>query len=990
MDDFPVYNQQDVCDLNDEKTSITGGKSVSEIVQLLRTKAKLKISKGLEDSEDVDDQPSKSNQVFPWMNKFTALCKEVILEPNIKKLDELITQFLKYIGEDVKQCYNKPKRAYKLRTRMNVFMVFFHMMYWEIKRPLEHTSYLDKMSDLLAHYIDVEMKSSRRGREHPKKISERICTSLYLFLDKSPDHILDTVLKAKFFVKKYSDICVPVMARLLNDNPGQVYETTYVRYLLSFKLWKKLAGKEHYVNINKEAVAKLKPPPDFAEKLKSGLFSNVLPYVSKSEKDRITLFFMQSPFNVKKKAQLFLKDGRKVQPTGDLEKAFLFEEDFNLNNLFIDDSQDDENNPDLMNEIWGSIMESDPESVCLDDLFSMENSNEDDKIIIDLENTKSKEKTRKVSKEKTNGVLKGPTKKRKSVKFSSCVSVKNVLNKESSELIRTDKPKSLIPVTSKEDSSFSTLLKLEESLKKEDKPSLSSSQCSDPQKPQKPCATVEPEQCKELEPDSRSKNTNVIHVKSPQKISFNSLETVNRAKDDQLKSNSENSVRSLILNTDHNISSVASSEVEVVPSEVADSSGICEEIKVETNPEEMFVVSDLYKDIKGDEVPIEEDQLVAQEVVIRTEMSQEDMCPRFVVMDENGQSKLDEHDIMNVISISKDPAMFGSDSVIINSSAWKRSQDKQEVQTEIVSLLENQNSVSGTIQPKGNSTKEQSSVSPENHQFLSSIVASSESNDNYVSFDRRHDSYIYNDYFLTRLFSEVNGDDGSDDDNRCNNRSRYAGGGKIPAFREQSEESKSDGGEEFESPSPASRSDSQRSTVEASPEMNNTQPTNTDLMSQEYDVADKSPALVLTQPIMVSEQKSPSPPLREVCVSLPYISGSENLNDYVTDKEKICPKAKQSTSRQPSSHHKRKRAEKIVEEQEPSESDDDDVPLFCLEEQAEEIENKSSKEKSRRIYNKTRSASSSRSKSKSSQPPPTVGKPPPQVVKKKRRSRRKR
>uniref|UniRef100_A0A1B6F6R7 Uncharacterized protein n=2 Tax=Cuerna arida TaxID=1464854 RepID=A0A1B6F6R7_9HEMI len=987
MDDYPVYNQQDMCDLNDEKTSITGGKSVSEIVQLLRTKAKLKISKGLEDSEDVDDQPSKSNQVFPWMTKFTALCKEVILEPNIKKLDELITQFLKYIGEDIKQCYNKPKRAYKLRTRMNVFMVFFHMMYWEIKKPLEHTSYLDKMSDLLAHYIDVEMKSSRRGREHPKKISERICTSLYLFLDKSPDHILDTVLKAKFFVKKYSDICVPVMARLLNDNPGQVYETTYVRYLLSFKLWKKLAGKEHYVNINKEAVAKLKPPPDFAEKLKSGLFSNVLPYVSKSEKDRITLFFMQSPFNVKKKAQLFLKDGRKVQPTGDLEKAFLFEEDFNLNNLFVDDSQDDENNPDLMNEIWGSIMESDPESVCMDDLF-MENLNEDEKIIIDLEKTKSKEKIKKVSKEKTNGVLKGPTKKRKSVKFSSCISVKNVLNKESSELIRTEKPKSLIPVTSKEDSSFSTLLKLEESLKKEDKSSLSSSPCSDPQKHLKPCATVEPEQCKEVEPDSQSKSKNLIHVKSPQKISFNSLETVNRAKDDQLKSNSENSVRSLNLNTDYNISSGASTEVGGFPSEVADSSGICEDVKVE-NSEEIYVYTDqLYKAIKEGEVPMG----VAEEVVIGSEMTQDDnnmYGPKILIMNENGQGKLEHHDIMNVISLSKDPTIFGSEPVIINSSACGKSQDKQEVQTEIVSLLENQNSVNGTNQPKGNCTKEQSSVSPENHQFLSSIVASSESSDNYVSFDRRHDSYIYNDIFLTRLFSEVNGDDGSDDDNRCNNRSRYAGGGKIPAFREQSEESKSDGGEEFESPSPASRSDSQRSTVEASPDINNTQPTHSDIISQDYDQADKSP-LVLTQPTMVSEQKSSSPPLREVSVSLPYISGLENLNDYVTNKEKIFPQAKQSTSRQSSSHHKRKRAEKVVEEQEPSESDDD-VPLFCLEEQAEEIEKKSSKEKSRRTYNKTRSTSSSRSKSKSSQQtPPTVDKPPSQAVKRKRRSRRKR
>uniref|UniRef100_A0A1B6KZ24 Uncharacterized protein n=1 Tax=Graphocephala atropunctata TaxID=36148 RepID=A0A1B6KZ24_9HEMI len=988
MMDDPACSQHDICDLNDEKSSITGGKSVSEIVQLLRAKTKPKISKGLD--EDGDDQPCKTNQAFPWMGKFTnTLCKDVIVEPTLKKLDQLITQFLKHISEDVKQCYKKPKRAYKLRMRMNTFLVFFHMMYWEFKKPLEHTSYLDKMSDILAHYIDVEMKSSRRGREHPKKISERICSSLYLFLDNSLDHILDTVLKAKFFVKKYSDICAPIMARLLKENPGQKGETAYVRYLLSFKLWKKLAGKEHYLNINKEAVTKLKPPPDFAEKLKSGQFSNVLPYVSKSEKDRLTLFFMQSPFNIKRKAQLFLKDGRRIQPTSDIEKDFLFEDDFNLNNLFDDVSQDDENNPDLMNEIWNSIKESESEAVCLDDLFSIGNLNEEEKIIIDLTKP-SKEKTKKISKEEPNGVLKAGIKKRKPLKFNSCLSLKNVLSKESSELIRTEKSKSLLTNNFKEDSYAG--IKAEESLKKEEKSSLSSSQCSEQQKPQKPCATVEPEQSKEIEPDSQSKGTNVVLIKIPQKIQLNSSETGNIAKDDQFQTNSENSIRPLFSNIDHNINSGINFEVRNLPSGIPDSSGICDEVKVEANSDEIFVVSNLYKDIKGDEVPMG-DQLVAQEVIIGTEMSQDNVCTEFVTMDENGQGKIEQHDIMNVISISKDPSTFGCDSVVINSGAWKKSQDKQEIQIEIVSLLENQNTANGTSQLKGSYPKEQSSVSPENHQFLSSIVASSESNDNYVSFDRRHDSYIYNDIFLTRLFSEVNADDGSDDDNRCNNHSRYAGGGKIPAFREQSEESKSDGGEEFESASPASRSDSQRSIVEASPEMNNAQPTQTDPNSQDFDPPEKSlPSVpfkgeILSQPNMVTVEKSSSPPLKEVSVSLPYISGLNHFSDYQTNKEKIFPKVKQGSSR-PSSSLKRKRAEKIIEEQEPSDSDDD-IPLFCLE-QAEKTEKKSSKEKLKRKYNKTRSSSSSRLKPKSNQPSPTVDKPSPPPVKKKRRSRRKR
>lgn len=81
-------------------------------------------------------------------------------------------------------------------------------------------------------------------------------------------------------------------------------ETTYVRYLLAFKIWRKMGGKDSQVKITNLALKKLKPPEDFCEKLKSGIFSSVLPYVTKTEKSRLTWFFLASPFNVLEKAQV--------------------------------------------------------------------------------------------------------------------------------------------------------------------------------------------------------------------------------------------------------------------------------------------------------------------------------------------------------------------------------------------------------------------------------------------------------------------------------------------------------------------------------------------------------------------------------------------------------------------------------------------------------------------------------------------------------------
>lgn len=80
---------------------------------------------------------------------------------------------------------------------------------------------------------------------------------------------------------------------------------TYVRYLLAFKLWKRFVEKkEERVRINKIAASKLTPPTGFLDKLRSGMFNGILPYVSKSEKERITLFLMRAPFNVKEKAEV--------------------------------------------------------------------------------------------------------------------------------------------------------------------------------------------------------------------------------------------------------------------------------------------------------------------------------------------------------------------------------------------------------------------------------------------------------------------------------------------------------------------------------------------------------------------------------------------------------------------------------------------------------------------------------------------------------------
>uniref|UniRef100_A0A1B6BZ82 Uncharacterized protein n=1 Tax=Clastoptera arizonana TaxID=38151 RepID=A0A1B6BZ82_9HEMI len=343
---------------------------VSKLIELLKNNAACAHNKDRMEAPlylSLDDKSVSDKLNFPWLSKFTQLCREAVGSKSIKLLENLLSVYLGNVADDVHQCYKKPKRAGILKTKIIDALKLFHMLYSDIKKPLEYTFYLDKMSDLLALYMDMEIKASRRSKETGRKISQRLTSSLYIFLDNSQDHILDSVLKAKFFTKRFNEICIPVIVRIVRDIPKRIlYEMTYIRYLLVFKLWKKLVDKkEARIDINKLAISKLIPPFDFLDKLRSGQFSGVLPYVAKSEKDRITSFLMGVSFNVKEKAEVFLKASRDpkegmlmVNPIADVEKSLFFSEDF-MKCTSKPDPEADSTTLKLIDSIWASIGDND-------------------------------------------------------------------------------------------------------------------------------------------------------------------------------------------------------------------------------------------------------------------------------------------------------------------------------------------------------------------------------------------------------------------------------------------------------------------------------------------------------------------------------------------------------------------------------------------------------------------------------------------------------
>nr|CAD7423954.1 unnamed protein product [Timema monikensis] len=108
-----------------------------------------------------------------------------------------------------------------------------------------------------------------------------------------------------FFHMSYLDLQETTLRKVLNfvrPSTAPMYTMLYVRYLLAYKLWKKVVGNaEEKKRINKLAAVKLSAPTELTEKVV--LWPSVLPKVPKSKKN-VTLFLMQAKFDLKKSCQI--------------------------------------------------------------------------------------------------------------------------------------------------------------------------------------------------------------------------------------------------------------------------------------------------------------------------------------------------------------------------------------------------------------------------------------------------------------------------------------------------------------------------------------------------------------------------------------------------------------------------------------------------------------------------------------------------------------
>ncbi|KAF7408011.1 hypothetical protein HZH66_002548 [Vespula vulgaris] len=254
--------------------------------------------------ENMMDKDTKSlTDLFPWIFEFKKMCKIIYKDCNMSSLTELMQYYMRNISISVNECYTRPLWAARLKESISDTLVLFLYIYRMLSENHDRCIYLNYMSDFLAIYIDMELKASRKTKEDQGKICARLISCLYVYLEHSTEHLLDTLIKVQFMCRSYHAILNPVITKIIKNIPLHPESNImYVRYLLIYRLWRKINSSVPIKNeITAAAVTSLGPPPTFPH-----LLDGVLPKVPKFQSNAAK-FLLQYKFDTRRSCKIFVQ-----------------------------------------------------------------------------------------------------------------------------------------------------------------------------------------------------------------------------------------------------------------------------------------------------------------------------------------------------------------------------------------------------------------------------------------------------------------------------------------------------------------------------------------------------------------------------------------------------------------------------------------------------------------------------------------------------------
>ncbi|XP_033223611.1 uncharacterized protein LOC117177191 [Belonocnema kinseyi] len=203
------------------------------------------------------------DEIFHWLDEFSSVMCSVAGNTNYELLEYLLTSYQKNISRVFYSCcFLKPFRFVKLKNHIKNTLIFFYFCWRNVKERIsDDYTYLDKMTEIVRMYLDLEVLSSSKDNDSFDNLSANILHAIHIYLDNSEEHVFKVLLKSKCVTKTFSRIYSPIFQKYfsnLKSNAETLSNFAYVRYLLAFKLWKKIvSSREEKTKITDMALIKL-------------------------------------------------------------------------------------------------------------------------------------------------------------------------------------------------------------------------------------------------------------------------------------------------------------------------------------------------------------------------------------------------------------------------------------------------------------------------------------------------------------------------------------------------------------------------------------------------------------------------------------------------------------------------------------------------------------------------------------------------------------
>lgn len=185
------------------------------------------------DNTDETDGNSFMDESLIRLPRFKKAIYSAIGSKSYFALENLMSAYFNDLTEQVIVCYSRPISASKFGNHINRALTLFHFYWVDIKEQIDdNSSYLNKMTDIMGIYIDMELKAANMNIDKWPNITAKLINALHVYLCDSFEHICQVLFKTKLKPNQlYNSVCNSIFHKCFSNSNITYTSITDISYV---------------------------------------------------------------------------------------------------------------------------------------------------------------------------------------------------------------------------------------------------------------------------------------------------------------------------------------------------------------------------------------------------------------------------------------------------------------------------------------------------------------------------------------------------------------------------------------------------------------------------------------------------------------------------------------------------------------------------------------------------------------------------------------